>query len=69
MSKRVNTSEVIRAMAAAAGLPTGGFTVEFDRAEYILNHPQSQTWSSSVRRAVVDAVKSVLPPGSEASLM
>jgi len=56
-------------MADAAHLPPGPFTVEIDHGEYILNHPDSQKWSAELRAAVVQAAKSVLPPGARASLM
>lgn len=56
-------------MADAAYLPSGPFTVEIDHGEYILNHPESQTWSDELRAKVLQAAKSVLPPGARASVM
>lgn len=66
---RNNDARVIQAMAEAANLPPGAFTVEIDQGEYILNHPDSQRWGREKRDAVVAAAKRVLPPGSRASLM
>lgn len=66
---RKNDRNVIQAMADAAHRPPGPFTVEIDHGEYILNHPESQAWSAEKRAAVIAAAKSVLPPGSRASLM
>ncbi len=66
---RKNDRRVIQAMAEAAHIPPGGFTVEVDHGFYILNHPDSQKWDKQRRDAVVQAAKSVLPPGAKASLM
>lgn len=69
MTIRKNDRRVIQAMADAAYLPSGPFTVEIDHGEYILNHPESQTWSDELRAKVLQAAKSVLPPGARASVM
>ena len=69
MSIRKNDRRVIEAMAEVLHLPPGPFTVEIDRGEYILNHPDSQKWSDDDRRRVVEAAKRILPAGARASLM
>lgn len=69
MTIRKNDRRVIQAMADAAHLTPGPFTVEIDHGEYILNHPDSQKWSAELRAKVVQAAKSVLPSGARASLM
>lgn len=69
MTIRKNDRRVIQAMAEAAHLPPGPFTVEIDHGEYILSHPDSQKWNQELRAKVVQAAKSMLPAGARASLM
>ena len=55
-------------MASAADVPRDAFEVEHDDGVYILNHPNSQTWSQETREAVEAAALTVLPSGSRVSL-
>ena len=41
---RRNSKAVIAAVAAAAGLPTDGFSVEESEGIVLVNHPDSMTW-------------------------
>ena len=68
MAFRKNDPKVILAMAKAANLPPNAFEVEFDdQGAYILNHPESQKWSTEKRKAVKAAAEALL--GARAFLM
>ena len=54
-------------MARAANLPPDAFEVYFDQGAYILNHPESQKWSTEIRKAVEAAAEALL--GERAHLM
>lgn len=67
MAFRKNDPKVILAMARAASLPPDAFEVDFDQGAYILNHPESQKWSTEKRKAVEAAAEALL--GERAYLM
>lgn len=57
MAVRKNDKHVIEIAAAAAGLPTTGFSVEVDHGMVLVNHPDSMKWSSETRAAIKAAVE------------
>lgn len=54
---RKNSKPVIEAVAAAAGLPTAGFSVEEEHGVVLVNHPDSMKWSPEMRAAIKAAVE------------
>ncbi len=65
MSKQTK-DEIRRVAASAAGLPTTGFFVEFDRGACFVNHPDSMRWSPETREAIKRAVEAFT--GGQASV-
>jgi hypothetical protein len=63
---RRNDSNVIKAVAEAAGLPMDFFFVEEDHGTVLINHPDSMKWPRDLQKAVEVAATRVT--GMKASI-